>query len=124
GPTREGHDDDADGSAGRLSFRSRLTLALIGVAVLPLILFGLLVVLIGQAVGGPTTDATFGRLLLFTMAVIVILAIVVSYLLAEDLMAPPRSVAASVDRATSGDLSTPIRVAGEDELARLAESHN
>ena len=25
---------------------------------------------------------------------------------------------------SAGDLSTPIRVAGDDELARLAESHN
>src|SRR4029077_20611382 len=91
GPPRQGHADAAEGSAGRLSFRSRLTLALIGVAVLPLILFGLLVVLIGQDVGGPQHDSNFGRTLLFTMAVIVILAIVVSYLLAEHLMAPLRS---------------------------------
>lgn len=115
---------DADDPAGRLSFRTRLTGALIGVAILPLIAFGLLVVLIGQAVGGTTTDVNFERLLLFAMAVLVILAIVVSYLLAEDLMAPLRSIAASVDRAATGDLSTPIRVAGEDELARLADSHN
>ena len=58
------------------------------------------------------------------MAVIVILAIVASYLLAENLMAPLRSIAAAVDRATAGDLSTPITVVGEDELARLAENHN
>ena len=41
-----------DEPTGRLSFRTRLTAALIGVAILPLIAFGLLVVLIGQAVGG------------------------------------------------------------------------
>ena len=118
----------AERPPGRLSFRTRLTATLIGVAVLPLILFGLVVVLIGQAVQDPSTDANVDRLLtfalLFAMAVIVILTIVVSYLLAEDLMAPLRSIAASVDRAATGDLSTPIRVAGEDELARLAESHN
>lgn len=113
-----------DEPAGRLSFRTRLTAALIGVAVLPLIGFGLVVAVIGLAVGSPTTDPTFGRLLLFAMAVIVILVIVVSYLLAANLMAPLRSIAASVDRASAGDLSTPIRVAGEDELARLADSHN
>ncbi len=120
--------DDPGIEPGRLSFRTRLTGTLIGVAVLPLVLFGLVVVLIGQAVLDPATDANVDRLLtlalLFAMAVIVILAIVVSYLLAEDLMAPLRSIAASVDRAATGDLSTPIRVAGEDELARLAESHN
>jgi K+-sensing histidine kinase KdpD len=119
---------DSEGSAGRLSLRTRLTATLIGVAVIPVILFGGIVVLIGRAVLDPGTDANVDRLLmfalLFTMAVIVILTIVMSYLLAEDLMAPLRSIAASVDRARSGDLSTPIRVAGEDELARLAESHN
>jgi len=113
-----------DQPTGRLSFRTRLTASLIGVAVLPLIGFGLLVVAIGQTVGTSVTDPNFARLLLFAMAVIVILAIVASYLLAEDLMAPVRSIAASVDRASAGDLSTPIRVTGEDELARLADSHN
>ena len=47
-----------------------------------------------------------------------------SYLLASELTEPLRSIARSVDRVSSGDLSTPIRVAGDDELARLAESHN
>src|SRR5207244_2307162 len=37
---------------------------------------------------------------------------------------PLRAIAAAVDRASAGDLSTPILVAGDDELARLAESHN
>ena len=121
GPAPTASSDDL---VGRLSFRTRLTLALIGVAVLPLIGFGLIVVLIEGTVGSSATDPTFGRLLLFAMAVIVILAIVASYLLAENLMAPLRSIAASVDRATAGDLTTPITVVGEDELARLAESHN
>jgi len=115
---------ETDEPTGRLSFRSRLTASLIGVAVLPLIGFGLLIVAIGQAIGTSVTDPNFARLLLFSLTVIVILAIVASYLLAEDLMAPVRSIAASVDRATAGDLSTPIRVTGEDELARLADSHN
>jgi len=113
-----------DGPAGRVSFRTRLTATLIGVAVLPLIGFGLIMAAIGLAIGSPTTDPTFGRLLLFALTVFVILAIVVSYILAANLMAPLRSIAAAVDRAAAGDLSTPIRVAGEDELARLADSHN
>ena len=93
-------------------------------AILPLIGFGLVVVAIDEVMGSPSTDANFGRVLLFAMTVFVILAIVVSYLLAADLMAPLRSIAQSVDRASAGDLTTPIRVVGEDELARLAESHN
>ena len=113
-----------DEPTGRLSFRTRLTAALIGVAIFPLVGFGLVVLGIGQALGVLATDSSFGRLLLFAMAVFVILAILVSYLLAADLLAPLRAIAASVDRATAGDLSSPIRVVGEDELARLADSHN
>jgi signal transduction histidine kinase len=119
-----GTDGQSDAATGRLSFRTRLTAALIGVAVLPLIGFALVVAVIGQAVGVTAADQNFGRLLLFAMTVFLILAIVVSYFLAADLMAPLRSIAAAVDRASAGDLSTPIRVVGEDELARLAESHN
>lgn len=113
-----------DEPTGRLSFRTRLTAALVGVAILPLIGFGLVVVAIGVAMGSPSADQNFGRVLLFAMAVFVILAIVLSYFLAADLLAPLRSIAAAVDRTSAGDLSTPIRVTGEDELARLAESHN
>jgi len=119
---------DPEGPDDRLSFRTRLTGTLIGAAVVPLIFFGFAVIIIGRIVLDPSTNENVDRLLmfalLFAMVVIVILAIVASYLLAEDLMAPLRSMAASVDRAATGDLSTPIRVAGEDELARLAESHN
>ena len=41
-----------------------------------------------------------------------------------DLTRPLRSIASAVDRVSAGDLSTPIQVPGDDELARLAESHN
>ena len=107
-----------------MSFRTRLTASLIAVALLPLMGFGVVVAGVAVTLGSSTTDPTSGRLLMFAMAVFVILAIVVSYVLADSLMAPLRSIAASVDRATAGDLATPIRVVGEDELARLAESHN
>ena len=45
-------------------------------------------------------------------------------LLATDLTAPLRAIARAVERVSAGDLTTPIEVAGDDELARLAESHN
>ncbi|HEY6057374.1 MAG TPA: ATP-binding protein, partial [Candidatus Limnocylindrales bacterium] len=35
-----------------------------------------------------------------------------------------RAIAAGVDRVSAGDLATPISIPGDDELARLAESHN
>jgi signal transduction histidine kinase len=105
----------------RLSFRGRLTAALVGAAVLPLAGFGLLVI---ATQPGGAADQTVVRVLLFAIAVTVILAVILAYLLAADLTAPLRAIASSVDRASAGDLSTPIVVPGEDELARLAESHN
>ena len=117
---RHAHDEVTRG----LGFRSRLTLALILSAVLPMTVFGLLVLAIGAAVGGTSADSNLARLLLFGLAVAVLLAIFFSYLLAADLTRPLRAIAAAVDRVSAGDLSTPIRVAGDDELARLADSHN
>ncbi|MGK2851950.1 MAG: ATP-binding protein [Candidatus Limnocylindrales bacterium] len=118
--------DDRTSDAGpRLSFRSRLTLALIASAVIPLAVFGVIVLVIGASFGGSATDSNVARgLLVFGIAVVLAIAIVASYGLAGSLTAPLRSIAASVDRVSAGDLGTPIRVAGDDELARLAESHN
>ena len=108
----------------RLSFRSRLTIAFIIASVLPLAAFGLVVLILGTISGVLASDTTFGRLLLFAIVIVLAFAIVSSYALATELTAPLRSVAAAVDRVSMGDLSTPIRVAGDDEFARLADSHN
>jgi signal transduction histidine kinase len=116
--------DESDDVARGLSFRTRLTLALVLSAVLPMTAFGLLVLAMDAIVGGSGADSNLGRLLLFGLAIAVLLAIFVSYLLAADLTRPLRAIAAAVDRVSAGDLSTPIRVAGDDELARLADSHN
>jgi signal transduction histidine kinase len=115
---------DHDEVARGLGFRSRLTLALTLSAVLPMTILGLLVLAIGAALGGPSADSSLARLLLFGLAIAVLLAILFSYLLAADLTRPLRAIAAAVDRVSTGDLSTPIRVPGDDELARLADSHN
>ncbi len=104
-----------------LPFRVRLTVALVVAAVLPLAGFGAVVLLIGLP---GATDDTVLRLLLLALAVAIVLAILVAFVLAADLGAPLRHIAAAVDRASAGDLSTPLEVSGEDEIARLAESHN
>ena len=117
--------DDGDPTTREASaFRTRLTLALILSAVLPMTAFGLLVLAMDAIVGGSGADSNLARLLLFGLAIAVLLAVFVSYLLAADLTRPLRAIAAAVERVTAGDLSTPIRVAGDDELARLADSHN
>jgi signal transduction histidine kinase len=110
--------DLAEPEGRGLSFRTRLTAALIGTAVVPLAAFGLVAYLI---VG---FDPTVGRVLLFAMVVTILVAVLFSYLVATDLTRPLRAIASAVDRVSAGDLSTPIQVPGEDELARLAESHN
>ena len=115
-------DDEPGFSFGlNLSFRTRLTVGLIAAAVLPLAAFGIIVLLAGSAVSG---GETLGRILLFTIVTAALVGVLLAYLLAADLIGPLRAIAAAVDRVSAGDLSTPIAVPGEDELARLADSHN
>jgi signal transduction histidine kinase len=104
-----------------LPFRTRLTVALVAAAILPLAGFGLLLVAVGAV--GPEAQ-TLGRLLLFAIALAAVLAILLAYLLVADLTGPLRTIGRAVDRVAAGDLGTPIDLPGEDELGRLAESHN
>ncbi len=111
---------DADPAGLRISFRTRITIALVASAVLPLAAFGIVVLTTG-VIG---TQTTLARLLLFAVVVAALLAVVVAYLIAADLTRPLRAIAAAVDRVSAGDLGARINVPGDDELARLAESHN
>jgi signal transduction histidine kinase/HAMP domain-containing protein len=117
-------EDDEGGGLGlgvSLSFRSRLTLGLVAAAILPLAGFCIVVLLACEQLG---QEGTFGRILLFAIVTAVLIGVLLAYLLAADLIGPLRAIAAAVDRVSAGDLSTPIIVPGEDELARLADSHN
>ncbi len=123
GPDRDPDPRDtpsAEPFGSRLAFRTRITLALVGAAVVPLATFG--IVLVASGLLGP--DVTLHRLLLFAIVVVILLAVLAAYLLAADLTRPLRAIAAAVDRVSAGNLDTPIVVAGDDELARVAESHN
>jgi signal transduction histidine kinase/HAMP domain-containing protein len=111
-------------SGPRLGFRTRLTLALIAASIVPLAVFGLVVAIIEGAVGGPAAAPRMGSVLLFAATVVIVIAVFVSFAVAGQLTMPLRSISAAVDRVSAGNLETPIRVAGDDELARLAESHN
>ena len=114
----------AEASRG-LGFRTRLTIALIASAVIPLVGFGFIVLLLGASFEGAAADSSVSRsVLIFAIAVVVAIAVVTAYAVAGELTAPLRNIARSVDRVSAGDLAAPIRVAGDDELARLAESHN
>ena len=107
----------------RLSFRARLTAGLIAGSVLPLAAFGLVLIVTEVARTGGL-DATFGAVVLFVLAAAVIVAVLFAYLLAGSLTAPLRAVSQAVERTSSGDHSVRVEVPGDDELARLVESHN
>jgi HAMP domain-containing protein len=107
----------------RLSFRARLTAGLVAGSVLPLAAFGVVLVVTEVARTGGL-DATFGAVVMFVLAAAVIVAVLFAYLLAGSLTAPLRAVSQAVERTSSGDHSVRVEVPGDDELARLVESHN
>ncbi len=105
------------------SFRARLTAGLIAGATVPLAGFGLVLVGADAArIGG--LDSTLAGLVVFALAASIIVAVVFAYFLAGNLTAPLRAISRAVERVSAGDLSVRVEVAGEDELARLVESHN
>ncbi|HSO29258.1 MAG TPA: histidine kinase dimerization/phospho-acceptor domain-containing protein, partial [Candidatus Sulfomarinibacteraceae bacterium] len=106
-----------------ISFRARLTLGLIAGAVIPLAGFGAVLVAAEFARAGGL-DSALSALVLFTLAAAIIVAVLFAYFLAGNLTAPLRAISRAVERVSAGDLSARVEVAGEDELARLVESHN
>jgi signal transduction histidine kinase/HAMP domain-containing protein len=120
-PATEPETEPRPGFGLNFSFRTRLTIALVAASIIPLAGFGALLLILDPAA---SEGGTLGRILLFILVVAATSGILLAYLLAADLTAPLRAIAAAVDRASAGDLSTPIVVPGEDELARLADSHN
>ena len=102
-----------------LSFQTRLTLTLLAAAIVPLGVFGIVLIVSG------TIDAQVGsRLLLFMFAVAVAVGVLGGAAVGLDLVRPLREISAAVSRVSAGDLSRPIPVEGNDVLAQLAESHN
>jgi signal transduction histidine kinase len=106
--------------AGRFSYRSRLTMALITAGVLPMIGFGIVTLLF---VDTSDPNATVPRLLLMAMAIAVAFALLLALLLASELTSPLRAIADSVERAAAGEEPATPELPGDDELSRLAESH-
>ena len=106
----------------RLSFPTRLTIAFVGAAVIPVGIVGILMIALLAKDPG---DAELGaRILLFVVAATAVVAIVLGYALSMSLTEPLRDIAEAVRRVSDGDLSRPIPVNGSDVLAQLAESHN
>ena len=76
---------------------------------------------LAQPVGG-TPDV--GVVLAVALAMTVLWAVFLSFALARGLIHPMRELTATLDRLQAGDLSARIVAPADDELGRLAESHN
>jgi signal transduction histidine kinase/HAMP domain-containing protein len=105
----------------RLGFRARLTIGMIIGAVTPLAVFGAVLVLV---LSTPDADATLARLLLLGLAVAVMFATLLAAIVYGQLGGPLRAIATAFERASSGELATRLDITGDDDLGRLAESHN
>lgn len=106
-----------------ISFRARMTAGLLAGAVVPLAGFGI-VLLAAEAIRTGGLDSTLVRLVLFALTVAVIIAVAFAFILGASLSSPLRAISRAVERVSAGDLSARVEVAGEDELARLVDSHN
>jgi len=101
------------------SFQTRLNLTLLAAAIIPLAIFGVLLLVSGAV------DPEIGeRLLLFMFAVAVAVGVLGGSVVGLNLVAPLREISTAVSRVSAGDMSQPIPVVGNDVLAQLAESHN
>jgi signal transduction histidine kinase/HAMP domain-containing protein len=65
-----------------------------------------------------------GLFLVVTLALTVVWTSFLALTLANILLRPVRDLSLTLDRLQGGDLSARLPVSGEDELSRLAESHN
>jgi signal transduction histidine kinase/HAMP domain-containing protein len=103
----------------RVSFQTRLTLSLLAAAIVPLSVFGVLLI------ASNAVDPGIGiRLLLFMFAISVAVGVLGGAVVGLDLVAPLREISKAVSRVSAGDMSHPIPVVGNDVIAQLAESHN
>ena len=100
--------------SGALSFQTRLNLTLLAAAIIPLVIFGALLLVSGAV------DPELGvRLLLFMFAIAVVVGVLGGSVVGMSLVAPLREISAVVSRVSAGDMSQPIPVVGSDVLAQL-----
>ncbi|MGD0018613.1 MAG: ATP-binding protein [Candidatus Limnocylindrales bacterium] len=110
----------ARGRGPDLPFRLLLTVGLIVAAVLPLAVFGIVVI----AAGWESNERAVTSLFALAIAGAGFFGLLAAYLVVASLTAPLRRITTAVERVAAGEPSPPIHLTGDDELARLAESHN
>jgi len=103
-----------------LSFRVLLTSGLIVAAVLPIAVYGGIV----MAAGLYSDARVMGSLLIGAIVGAAFFGLLAAAVAVSRLTAPLRRITTAVERVAAGESSPPIYISGDDELARLAESHN
>ena len=97
-----------------------MTASLLVAAVLPLGVFGGIVL----AAGLDSDASVVGTLLIGAIVAAAFFGLLAAAVAVAGLTAPLRRITTAVERVAAGESSPPIHVTGDDELARLAESHN
>jgi signal transduction histidine kinase/HAMP domain-containing protein len=103
-----------------VSFRVLLTIGLVAAGILPIALFGGVLMIAGL-------DTQPRIVLPFLVASTVagaLFGLLVAALTVARLTAPLRRITSAVERVAAGEPGPALPVTGDDELARLAESHN
>ena len=109
------------GEAGpAVSFRVLLTTGLVTAGILPLALFGFVLMFAGL----DTQPRVVLPLLVISIVVGGLFGLLLAAFAAARLTAPLRRITAAVERVAAGTPGPALPVTGDDELARLAESHN
>jgi signal transduction histidine kinase len=103
-----------------LSFRVFLTATLIVAAVLPVAILGGIMLKAGLE----TDDRVMVPLLIGTIIGAALLGLGAAAVAVASLTTPLRRITIAVERVAAGEAGPPIPITGDDELARLAESHN
>jgi signal transduction histidine kinase/HAMP domain-containing protein len=103
-----------------IPFRVLLTTSFMAIAVVPVGLFGVVILLSDLA----ADEAVVGTLLMGFVVGSAMLGLVVAAYAIAHLTEPLRRIAIAVERVAAGEPSSPIHIPGDDELSRLADSHN
>jgi len=103
-----------------LSFRVVLTVWLLVSAVLPVAILGAAI----MAAGLYSDARVMITLVIVAIVAAAFLGLLAAALAVASLTAPLRRITAAVERVAAGESSPPIHLTGDDELVRLAESHN
>jgi two-component system, OmpR family, sensor histidine kinase VicK len=103
-----------------LPFRVLVTLTLVGAAMVPLAAFGLVVLLAGL----DTQPRLVIPLLIVALAGAALFGLAAAAVALSAVTRPLRRITSAVERVAAGEPGGAISVPGDDEMARLAESHN